>query len=119
MQKTKDFLTFPKHGFLKFWQTANGVLSAGNFIIPPIFHGPEALSSASDKRNFLAKKCSKKSNLYESGVSLPVFSFTAKLILHNASVLPKFIKKVITNLNLSKVSGSDCNPMLALKISES
>ena len=35
--------------------------------------------------------------------------------LHNISVTPKMIKKVIMNLDLSKASVSDCIPMVVLK----
>ena len=35
--------------------------------------------------------------------------------LHNISVTPKMVKKVITNLDLSKMSGPDFVPMVVLK----
>ena len=35
--------------------------------------------------------------------------------LHNISVTPKMVKKVIMNLDLSKASGPDCIPVLVLK----
>ena len=35
--------------------------------------------------------------------------------LHNISVTPKIVKKVITNLDLSKASSPDCIPDVALK----
>ena len=41
--------------------------------IPPVFNGPEVLSSASDKAKLFAKNFSKNSNLDDSGISLPVF----------------------------------------------
>ena len=37
------------------------------------------------------------------------------LKLHNISVTPKMVKKVIMNLDLSKVSGPDCIPVVVLK----
>ena len=41
--------------------------------IPPLFHGTEVLSSASDKAKLFAENFSKNSNLDDSGISLPVF----------------------------------------------
>ena len=48
-------------------------------------------------------------------VSLPVFPSRINLKLHNISVTPKMVKKVITNLDLSKASGPDCIPVVILK----
>ena len=39
---------------------------------------------------------------------LPVDPSKSDLKLHNISVTPKMVKKVIMNLNLSKESGPDC-----------
>ena len=35
--------------------------------------------------------------------------------LHNISVTPKMVKKIITNLDLSKASGPDCISVMVLK----
>ena len=51
-------------------------------------------------------------------LSLPVFSSRTNLKLHNISVTPKMVKKVIMNLNLSKASDTDCIPVVVLKNSE-
>ena len=48
------------------------------------------------------------------GISLPVFPRT-NLKLHNISVTPKMVQKVIANLDSSKVSGLDCIPVVVLK----
>ena len=52
------------------------------------------LSSASDKAKLFAKNFSKKSNLDNLGISLPVFSSRTNLILHIISVTPNIVKKV-------------------------
>ena len=48
-------------------------------------------------------------------VSLPVFPSRTNLKLHNISVTPKMVKKVITNLYSLKASGPDCIPVAVLK----
>ena len=73
------------------------------------------LSSASDKAKLFAENFSKNSNLDDSGISLPVFPSRTNLKLHNISVTPKMVKKVIMNLDLSKASGPDCIPVVVLK----
>ena len=62
------------------------------------------------KQNFF-----KNSNLDESGISLPVFPSRTNTRLHNISVTPKMVKKVITNLDLSKAYDSYCIPAVVLK----
>ena len=47
--KTKEYITSQKLGSRDFWQIANTVLNKGKSSIPPLFNGPEVLSSASDK----------------------------------------------------------------------
>ena len=73
------------------------------------------MSSASDKANLFAENFSKKSNLDDSDIPLPVFSSRTNLKLHNISVTSKIVKKVIMNLDLSKASGCDCIPVVVLK----
>ena len=83
--------------------------------MPPLFNRPEVRSSASDKAKLFAKNFSKNSNLDDSGISLPVFPSRTYLKLHNISITPKMVKKVITNLDSSKASGPDCIPVVVLK----
>ena len=73
------------------------------------------LSSVSDKAKLLAENFSKSTNLDDSGISLPVFPSRTYLKLHNISVTPKMVKKVIMNLDLSKASDPDCIPVVVLK----
>ena len=58
------------------------------------------LSYASGKAKLFAKNFSKNSNLDDCGISS--FPSTTNLKLHNISITPKVIKKVITNLDSSK-----------------
>ena len=55
------------------------------------------------------------SNLDDSGTALPVFPSRTNLKLHNISITPKMVKKVITNIDSSKTSGPDCIPVVVLK----
>ena len=77
------------------------------------------LSSASDKAKLFPENFSKNSNVDDSGISSPVFPSRINLKLHNISRTPKMVKKVITNLDLSKAPGPDCIPVVVLKNCES
>ena len=113
--KTKESITSQKLGSHDFWRIANSVLNKGKSAIPPLFNGPEVLSSASDKAKSLAENFSLNSNLDHSGISLPVFPSRTNLKLHNISVTPKMVRKIVMNLDLSKASGPDCIPVVVLK----
>ena len=73
------------------------------------------MSLASDKAKLFAKNFSNNSNLDDAGISLPIFPSRTHLKLHNISVILKIVKQIIMNLNLSKASGPDCIPVVALK----
>ena len=113
--KTKGSTTSQKLGSRNFWRIANSVLNKRKSAILPLFNGPKLLSSASDKAILFAKNLYNKSDLDNSGISLPVFPSRTNLKLHNISITPTMIKKVITNLNSSKVSGLDCILVVVLK----
>ena len=111
----QESITFQKLGSQDFWRIANSVHNKGKSAIPPLFNGPEVLSSASDKAKIIAENFSNNSILDHTGISLPVFPCRTNLKLLNISVTPKLVKKVIMNLDLSKASGPDCIPVLVLK----
>ena len=73
------------------------------------------LSPASDKAKLVADNFSMSSNIDNSGISLPVFPSRINLELHNISVTPKIVRKVVMDLDLSKASGPDCIPVVVLK----
>ena len=83
--------------------------------MPPLFNGPEVLSTASDKAKLFPENFSMNSNLDHSGISLPVFPSRTNLKLHNISVTPKMVRKVVMNLDLPMASGPDCIPVVVLK----
>ena len=113
--KTKESITSQKLASCDFWQIANSVLNKGKSAIPPLFNRPEVLSSASDKAKLFAENFSLNSNLDDLGVSLPVFPSRTNLKLHNISVTPKMVRKVIMNLDLSKASRPDSIPVVVPK----
>ena len=114
--KIKESIASQKLGSRDFWRIANIVLNKGKFAIPPLFNGPEVLSSAfDDEAKLFAENFSLNSNLDDSGVSLLVFPSRTNLKLHNLSITPKMVRKVVMNLDLSKASGPNCIPVVVLK----
>ena len=113
--KTKQSITSQKLRSHDFWRIANSLLNKGKSAISPLFKGPEVLSSASHKAQLFPENFSMNSNLDDSGTSLPAFPSRNNLKLHNISVTPKMVRKVVMNLDLSKASGPDCIPVVVLK----
>ena len=105
--KTKESI-LPRNLILVTFGDLLIVSQQGKSAIPLLFNHQEVLSSASDKAQLFAENFSKNSNLDDSGIFLPVFTSRTNLKLLNISVTPKMVKKVIMNLDLSKVSGPDC-----------
>ena len=97
--KTRESITSQKLGARDFWRIANSVLNKGKSVIPPLFNGPEVLSTVSDKAELFVKNFSKNTNLDDSSISLSVFPSRTNLKLHNMSITPKMVKKVIINLD--------------------
>ena len=113
--KTKEPITSQKLGSRDSWRTADSVLNKDKSAIPPLFNRPEVLPSASDEAKLFAENFSMNSNLDDSGISLPVFPSRTNLNLHNISVTPKVVRKVVMNLDLSKASAPHCIPVVVLK----
>ena len=108
-------ITSQKLGSQDFWRIANSVLNKSKSAIPPLFNRLEVLSSASDKAKLFPEKFSKNTNLDVSDISLLVFPSRTNLKLCNISVPPKMVKKIMMNLELSKISGPDCIAVVVLK----
>ena len=96
--KTKECITSQKLGSHDFWRIANSVLNKGKSAIPPLFNSLKVLSSTSYKAKLFPEYFAMNSNLDDSGISLPVFPSRTNLKLHNISVTPKMVRKVVTNL---------------------
>ena len=103
MNKTTESIFSSKLGSWDLCQIANIVLNNSKSPIPSLFSDPYDLFPASDKAKLFGKNFSKGSNFDDSGIPLaPLFSITN---LHNISVTPKMVKKVIMTFDLSKASG--------------
>ena len=62
------------------------------------------LSSASEKTKMFPEMSSKNSSLDDSGIYLPVFSSRINTTLHNILLTLDLVKKIIIDLNFSKVT---------------
>ena len=101
--KTKykiEFITYEKLSSWDFWKIPNSVLSKAESDKPPLFNNTEVLPSASHEAKLFPNSFSKNSNVDDLDVSLPAFPSITNMKVHNISVTPKMVKKIIGNLNL-------------------
>ena len=77
----QESITSQKLACRDFCQITNIILNNGKSATPPLFIGPEVLSSASDKAKLFAENFSKNSNLDDSAISLPFFPSRTNLKL--------------------------------------
>ena len=89
--KTKESITSQKTGSRTFLQIANSVLYKGKSAIPPLFHGPEMLISASHKAKLLPEIFSDSSYLDDSGIFLPTFLPGINLKLLSIPIIPMIV----------------------------
>ena len=97
-----------------FWRIANSVFNKVKAALTPLFKGPGALFSTSDRAKMLKNFCTNL-NLDDTGISLPAFPSRTNLKSHSIHITPRLLKKVVTNLDSSKECGPDCIPVVVLK----
>ena len=114
-EKTRDAIASQKLGSRDFWRIVNSVLNRKKSVIPPLFNGPEVLTSALSKAEQFAKLFSENSNLDDSGAELPSFPSRTERVVDSIDVTPELVKEIILSLDSSKASGPDRIPVTVLK----
>lgn len=101
-------------GSRDFWWKVNIFLNKSKSAVPQLLSGVEVLSSPFGKSKLFAEIISENSNLDGLENLLSFRSSRTIPKLHNLSVTPKMLKKVINTFNSSKGSGPYCIPLVAL-----
>ena len=103
--KTKEYITSQKLGSWDFWQIANKV----NLLYLLYSMGQRCFLLHLMKQNYLLKNFLRALILI---TMVSVYLSRTNLKLHNISITPKMVKKVIMNLDSWKTSGPDCIPVM-------
>ena len=114
-QRTKARISEQKIGSRDFWRIYKRVLNKGASPIPPLFNGPEVLSSAPDKAELFAKIFATNSNIKDDGVPLPDFDTRTDIDLTSLDFSVKTISSIISNLDPTKATGPDGIPVVLLQ----
>ena len=102
-------------GSKDFWRIANNVMNRGTSSIPPLFNGPEVLTSSKDKANVLAERFAANSTIQEGEHTLPCFPLRTECVVPKPIITPKNITTIIHSLDSSKATGPDGIPIVVLK----
>jgi len=114
-ENTQKSIASQRIGFRDFWCISNSILNWGKSSIPPLFNGPEVLTSSSDKANLFANLFSRNSTLEDSGHIPPDFPDKTSNSIDSVLITPKLVSDVISKLDASKASGPDGIPVIVLK----
>ena len=87
----------------------------GKSSIPPLFHGPEVLTSSKEKVELFTKLFSINSTLYDSGHPFPDFPHRTNTNLDNFDISSKKVAAVISQLDPSKATSPDGIPVIVLQ----
>ena len=103
-------------GSRDFWRIANSVLNRNKPSIPPLFHGPEVLTSPLDKANLFADNFVRNSTVSDEGHPLPAFPPRTDNEVSDPLITPKKVARIIHTLDASKATGPDRIPVIVLKM---
>ena len=103
-------------GSRDFWRISNSILNRGKSSIPPLFNGPEVLTSSKDKANLFAGKFSANSTLDDTLHSLPDFLSRTEQEIVSMRITVRMVAKAICELDVAKATGPDCIPSIVLKM---
>ena len=114
-ETTRDSITSQHIGSRDFWRISNSILNRGKSAIPPLFNGPEVLTSSKDKANLFANKFSANSTLDDSFHSLPDFPSRSDQGISSLRITSRMVANAILNLDVSKATGPDNIPSIVLQ----
>ena len=110
-----DRLVSQSVGSRDFWRIFNSISRKGKSSVPPLFNGPEVLTSTSDKVELLAKLFSSNSTLDDSGHQLPDFPPRTDVQFSHINVTAASVASIVKNLDPSKATGPDGIPVIVLQ----
>jgi len=99
-------------GSRDFWRIINSVQHRGKSSIPPLFNGPEVLTSSADKARLFANMFSKNSTLDDSNHPIPEFHPRTNSQLDDIQITVKTVTSIIARLDPSKATGPDGIPVI-------
>ena len=114
-EATRHSIASQRIGSRDFWRISNSILNRGKSAIPPLFNGPEVLTSSKDKANLFANRFSTNSTLDDSLHPLPDFPSRTDQGISSLRITSRMVAKAILDLDVSKATGPDHIPSIVLR----
>ena len=114
-QTIRTEISNERPGTRGFWKISRKVLNSGKASVPTLIHGPEVISSSSEKAKLFAANFASNSTLDDQGHTLPDFPQLTDNQLNKFSVTAKEIGKLVKGLDSTKATGPDGIPVVVLK----
>ena len=111
-----DSIASQRLGSRDFWRIANSVLNRSRSSVPPLFNGPEVLTSPQDKANLFGNNFASNSTLDDDGHPLPDFPLRTDSVISDPLITPKKVIRIISKLDSAKATGPDGIPVIVLKM---
>ena len=115
-EATRHSIASQRIGSRDFWRICNSVLNRGKSTIPPLFNGPEVLTTSTDKANLFARNFSYNSTLDDSNQLLPDFPSRTEHRLTSRKITARMVSHAIYHLDACKATGPDRIPSIVLKM---
>ena len=114
-EATRRSIATQRIGSRDFWRISNSILNRGKSTIPPLFNGPEVLTSSKDKADLFAKKFSTNSTLDDSFHPLPDFPSQTDQGLSSLRITSRKVASEILDLDASKATSTDPIPSIVFQ----
>ena len=115
-EATRRSVASQRTGSRDFWRICNSVLNRGKSTIPPLFNGPEVLTTSTDKANLFARNFSSNSTLDDGFQQLPDFPSRTEQRLTSRKITARMVSHAIYDLDTCKATGPDRIPSIVLKM---
>lgn len=115
LNQVHDRIVGQSVGSRDFWRIYKSISNKGKSSVPPLFNGPEVLTSTSDKAELLARFFSSNSSLDDSGHQLPEFPSRTGEEFCTVDITTVKIANIIKSLDPSKATGPDGIPVIVLQ----
>ena len=94
-----DRLVSESVGFCDFWCIYRSFSNKGKSLIPPLFNGPEILTSFASKAELFAKQFSSNSTLDDTGHVLPEIQLRTEVNLSSLNATSRMVSDVVISLS--------------------
>ena len=104
-ETTRRYFAYQLIGVRHFWRICNSVLNRAKSAIPPLFNGPDVLSTSTDKAILFARNYSCNSTIDDGSQQLPDFPSRTE------NITAKMVSRAIYDLHPKPLATTESQPL--------